>query len=103
MLGVLRWEVNEAHTDGSRKGQSPAISGFPKHLHTGWPKRVSPQQPQVNESTDPEIRDFASPPGIGSGHRHSAERQNPEHETLSHVLGDLISKITFLITIEAVK
>jgi hypothetical protein len=69
MLGMLRWEVNEAHTDGSRKGQSPAISGFPKHLHTGWPKRVSPQQPQVNESADPEIRDFASPPGIPSGQR----------------------------------
>jgi len=34
---------------------NPAISGFPKPLSTRWPKRVLPQQPQVNETNAQEI------------------------------------------------
>ena len=41
MLGGLRLEVSEGHTDGSRKGQSPAISDFPKPCLPGGQKGSS--------------------------------------------------------------
>ena len=40
MLGVLRWEVNEGHTEWMQKRTNPAISGFPKPLPTRWFKRL---------------------------------------------------------------
>ena len=45
----------------------------------------------------------AGSPGIPCEPVCPLRRQNPERETLPHVLGDLISKITLLTTIEFVK
>ena len=41
------------------------ISGFPKPLPTGWSKRVSPQQPQVDETNEREFVLGDGQPGKG--------------------------------------
>jgi hypothetical protein len=53
--GADRWTQERAN---------PAISGFPKSLPRGWFKRGFPQQPQVDETNEREIREHAGQPGI---------------------------------------